>query len=63
MSDKGGTQRSEDVKPNEQGLSDRRGKAQLVVGEAPKRPTAGGKGLDSNAVYERDAGGYSWVPG
>lgn len=29
-----------------------RGKAHLVVGDAPKKPKFGGKGLDSNAVYE-----------
>lgn len=29
-----------------------RGKAQLVVGDAPKKPKFGGKGLDNNAVYE-----------
>lgn len=48
--------KSEDVSKQETSDPNKRGKAQLFVADAPKKPALGGKGLDSNAVYEAQSG-------
>lgn len=63
-----GNTRSEAVDPaaNRPDPNKRQG-AQLILGDAPKKPAWGGKGLDNDAVYQRQntASGRSyaaWAP-
>ena len=53
MSD-GPQNRSENVNRDETGPDpNKRQKAQLVVGDAPKKPMGAGKGLESNTAYQK----------